>query len=330
MNASTFSPSTQHVPRLWSTQSVASPQRLDYWVGAICEAFLEMDCTSREPAAFAGQLHSLPVASIALNHVVASTQDVYRTQRAISRSNECPFYLITQLHSAWHVRQHNRSTALRPGDAVLVHASERYELHFPQSVDCLSVQLPRAWVNGWLAHAPAHTAQAIVGDAGWGRALSGCLLQLGHNLNTAHDLPQAMLSDHLGVLLGAALEPRAAAGSISLAGQVALHARLTDLLRQQLDHLALNAADVAAQAQVSVRSLHRCFAANGSTFATTLRALRLTQAATLLAAQRLQTVSVGEIGRRCGFADPSHFVREYQKAFGITPGQQRRERLTGK
>ena len=39
----------------WSTHSVASPERLDYWVGAICEAFLEMDCTSREPAEFAGR-----------------------------------------------------------------------------------------------------------------------------------------------------------------------------------------------------------------------------------------------------------------------------------
>lgn len=44
-----------HAVRLWSTHSVASPERLDYWVGAICEAFLEMDCTSREPAEFAGR-----------------------------------------------------------------------------------------------------------------------------------------------------------------------------------------------------------------------------------------------------------------------------------
>ena len=85
---------------------------------------------------------------------MASTQYVYRTQRSISRSADCPFYLIMQLHSAWHVRQPGRSTALRAGDAVLVDASEKYELYFPQSVDRLSVQLPRAWVNRCLVDAP--------------------------------------------------------------------------------------------------------------------------------------------------------------------------------
>jgi AraC-like DNA-binding protein len=50
-----------------------------------------------------------------------------------------------------------------------------------------------------------------------------------------------------------------------------------------------------------------------------LRAARIEEAQRLLAQPRLMRVTVGEIGRRCGFADPSHFVREFRAATGSTP-----------
>ena len=34
-------------------------------------------------------------------------------------------------------------------------------------------------------------------------------------------------------------------------------------------------------------------------------------------------------GRRCGFADASHFVREFQRQFRTTPARWRRERIRG-
>ena len=49
-------PSSPTALRQWTTDVVAPPARLDYWVGAICEAFLEMDCSSREAPLFGGEL----------------------------------------------------------------------------------------------------------------------------------------------------------------------------------------------------------------------------------------------------------------------------------
>jgi AraC family transcriptional activator of tynA and feaB len=34
--------------RRWTTDVVETGHRLDYWVGAICVAFLEMDCSSNQ------------------------------------------------------------------------------------------------------------------------------------------------------------------------------------------------------------------------------------------------------------------------------------------
>lgn len=306
----------------WSTDVVDAHRRLDYWVGAICEAFLEMDCSSRQARAFGGSLTSVPCDAIAFNQVRSTTQDVYRTPAAIARGRQHPFYLITQLRSSWHVRQGGHLAQLRPGDAVLVDSGQSYELHFPDSVDCLSVQLPRAWAGRWLARLDSGAPRVVHRDLGWGRALSALCLQLGDEPELAQAYPAQLLGDQLGAMLASALEP-----AFGASPGKSLAARATEVLAHRLDEPGLTAADVAQDLGLSVRSLHRAFASQQATFAGTLRSLRLARAAELLAQPRLARVGVGELGRRVGYTDPSHFVREFQRAHGATPARWRRSRL---
>lgn len=167
--------------RKWSTDVVGPVRRLDYWVGAICEAFLEMDCSSREDFAFDGTLTSVGVGAVSLNQVLASTQDVFRTLGGIARGQQYPYYLITQMRSAWHVRQGGHVAHLRPGDAVLVDSAQAYELHFPDAVACLSVQMPRVWVGRWLAEPESRAPRVVPRDQGWGKSMSALCLQLGED-----------------------------------------------------------------------------------------------------------------------------------------------------
>jgi AraC family transcriptional activator of tynA and feaB len=308
--------------RRWTTAAVEAPRRLDYWVGAICEAFLEMDCASREAGSFAGSLVSVPGQDIAFNQVVASTQDVYRTPRAIARGQAHPFYLIAQAQASWHVRQGARLLQLRPGDAVLVDSAQPYELHFPDSVGCLSIQVPRAWAGRWLRTLECSQPRVALRDQGWGRALSGLCLQLAGEPALAAQYPAQLLADQVGAMLACALEP--AQRPAPRAGRADLVARADALLRERLCVPGLAAADVAAALQVSPRTLHRAFAAADATFMGRLRALRMQRAAELLAQPRLATVSVAEIGRRCGYTDPSHFAREFHRAWGLAPAGWRR------
>ncbi len=307
--------------RLWSTEAVGSGERLDYWVGAICEAFLEMDCSSREAEVFDGRLASRDVEDIAVNQVIASTQDVYRTPAGIARSRRSHFYLIGQADRAWHVRQGGQVAHLRPGDVVLVDAAEPYELHFPHGVHCMSLQLPRAWVMQWLRTPESVGPRMAWRDQGWGQSLSALAAQLARDPDSAAAMPAETFTQHLGALLAAALEPPPAADGRDRR----LHQRLLALMSEQLDQHGLRAEALAQEVGVSLRTLHRTFAAADATFAGTLRRLRIARAESLLAQPRLAHLSVAEIGRRCGFADASHFVREYQRQRGITPGARRRQ-----
>jgi len=44
--------------------------------------------------------------------------------------------------------------------------------------------------------------------------------------------------------------------------------------------------------------------------------IRLNRAAELLLTTNS---SIGEIGMKCGFSEPSHFTRSFMKKFGVTP-----------
>ena len=309
--------------REWTTAQARPRERLDYWVGAICEAFLEMDCNSTAADHFDGQLVHLPLQRLAVNRVKASTQDVYRTPAAIAKSKDQPFYLITQIEQPWLVKQGGRQLQLRPGDAVLVDAAQAYELHFPHSVTCLSVQMPRAWVGQWLQTVDVRHARVAHREQGWGAMLSALSLQLGRQPELALEMAPDWLEAQFGALLAASMEP---VSHRNASGAGDLRERAVTLMRDRCGEPGWSADGLAAHLQVSVRSLHRAFTDAGETVMGRWRQVRIERACELLAQPRLAGLNMGEVGRRCGYADASHFGRDFQRVTGLTPQRWARER----
>jgi AraC-like DNA-binding protein len=80
----------------------------------------------------------------------------------------------------------------------------------------------------------------------------------------------------------------------------------------------LTLATLARSLAVSPRQLERAYDEIGlTTFAAHLRAVRLRNAAELLAHQPL---TVTDVARLVGYRQPSHFVKAFQRRFGMTPG----------
>ena len=314
--------------RRWSTDDVPQGQRLDYWVGAICEGFLEMSATSPVAAQFGSSLESAPLGPIGVNRVRGSAQDVYRTRSAIARSRDNYFYLLCKTDSAWTTTQGERGARLLPGDVVLVDSRERYAFHFPVSANTVSLELPTAWVESWLVEPSRHVGRRIDARAGWGQALSGFARQLTPELASAPPLPARLLGDQLGALLALACgseipKHEAPAGT---SARAALRERVEQAVRERHAEPGLTAADVAAQLEISERTLHRCLAEGRQSFAGLLMDCRMALAQPLLCEPRFARLSAAEIGRRVGLADASHFVRLCKRHLGDTPGSLRRSR----
>jgi len=77
---------------------------------------------------------------------------------------------------------------------------------------------------------------------------------------------------------------------------------------------------LARELNVSVRTLHRAFAAAGEPVAAYIRRRRLEEARLELATP-LRQLTVSEVAARWQFADHSHFIRAFTKQYGETPAQ---------
>ncbi len=314
----------------WSTEVVAPHQRLDYWVGAICEAFLEMSCDSSNDQPFAGQLKHLPADAISFTQVIAAPAQISRTRQAIARSKELPYYLICDLAHSWHATQGGQQLTMRAGDLLLVDSAQSYRLNFPSASNNISVQMPRHWLAQWAEPAKLQGPHRIDGHNGWGAPLSALCQQIGRAPAAAHDLPARVLSEQVGAMVAAALgmdAPSDKAGTQSAVQSVVLKA--LDLMKQRLAEPALNADVIAGVMHMSTRSLFRYFAAEKITFNASLIKLRMQHASELLAQPRLAHITVEALGRRCGYAEPSNFVRQFHRYFGQTPAKWRKAGQAG-
>ncbi|QNK65956.1 helix-turn-helix domain-containing protein [Variovorax sp. PAMC26660] len=308
----------------WSTDAVSPSKRLDYWVGAVCEGFLEMDVTSPAAGDFGATLVSAPLGPLVVNQVRGSAQDVYRTRRAIAQSRHNYFYLLCKTDSAWVTVQDGRAARLLPGDAVLVDSRRLYEFHLLQSADTISLELPTAWVDAWLPDAGDQVARRIDGQAGWGGVLSSFVRQLTPTLAANPPLPAELLGDQLGGLLALAMG-HGPAQSVD-EGRAALRRHVLEATRERHAEPGLTAASVARGLGISERSLHRCLGEGATTFATALTGFRMQVAQRMLGNARFDRLSIAEIGFRVGLADASHFVRQCRRHLGSTPGELRRRR----
>ncbi|MER7640195.1 helix-turn-helix domain-containing protein [Streptomyces sp. NPDC126522] len=93
-----------------------------------------------------------------------------------------------------------------------------------------------------------------------------------------------------------------------------------DLVRGRLSDPELSPRMLARELNISVRTLHRAFAATDESVTTHIRHQRLEQARLALTGP-VARPGVSELARFWQFADTSHFVRAFKKQYGQTPAQ---------
>ena len=311
-------------PTVWSTEQVTPSQRLDYWVGAICECFLEMKIACAT-ADFDARLESAPLDRIGVNLVSGSGQNVVRSQAEIARSRNNYYYLLCDTRAEWLIEHQGATTRMRPNDLVLVDSRRNYRFHFPDDFRCTSLELPIDFVEFWLHQPQAHLGQRIDGSSGWSAPLSALVRHLVPDTAVACPIPPKLVADQLGSLLGMALQDAPSEFKGTTAGEH-LCQRIHGAIRARFSEPGLTATEIAAQLAISERTLHRALSGRGITFGDLLTRCRMEAARRMLTERRLDHIGIAGIGLRVGFADPSHFIRLCRRYLGATPGVLRRRR----
>lgn len=301
----------------WSSKELPESMRLRGWRDALHAEVLEMDAVPLQRDGFFGSIERCALRSILPHQARGAPQKVARSRTEISRSSRNAYYLLSQPTLAWRVTHAGFTSLLQPGDSVLVDSREPYEFDFDQGLDDLSIELPIEWVERWLPEPSRLIGRPLRGDAGFGLALRGLKEALvPRRLVDRPTSQDDLIEGQLGGLLS--LLDDADSSSQSPPMQLAFE-RALQVMRARFMQPGLTAAQVAADAGVSLRTLHRAMAAQDQAYLSTLMALRVKAASAMLAEPRFRRLEVAEIGRRCGFSDASHFTRQFARQRAMTP-----------
>jgi AraC-like DNA-binding protein len=136
-----------------------------------------------------------------------------------------------------------------------------------------------------------------------------------------------MLVDELFRLLAGHGElAQAAGGGHAERARRALVLRAQHCARERMASPELDPATIAREQRISMRTLQRAFAAQGTTVSRWLREERLELCARALRDRAQDGRAIGAIAAAHGFRDTAAFCRSFKARFGASPGAWRRVR----
>jgi AraC family transcriptional activator of tynA and feaB len=302
----------------WSTDVVEQRRALAYWVDTVCDRFLELDIDTAARSNFRACLDQFDFGPATLSFVGAASQQIRRTPARISRTRYPAFFLVQFRVGHGLLRQCGKEVQAHAGECVFIDGTEPYELDCPQSSLAAILRMPEDWLRRWLPN-PETSAAMLFSHGDWSAALCAAMASL--RLETCSDLalPRSTVAEQIASLLALAVGKGAAC-----ANPRSLLNDLVVSLRDRLEETDLSPMAVAAQHDISKRTLHYAFAAAGTTFVEQLMKLRLERAREILSDARQAAPRIEDVATRCGFTDPSHFARRFRQKYGHAPLQYRR------
>lgn len=316
----------------FTTRGIMPDNRVQLWEGHNARALIPLDIRTIDARPMHAEETNLHLPSVRMASVFGSAQIVERTESFIAENPTgviAIFFATTGEAFFYHRGGH---ISLKPGQALVYDADRPFLRGFNQGFRELVLTIPRKryveLVAGRGPELPAVFDFTAGGGAGE-RALAqlvrhsldsiaaGVPTHLSHT-GTGREDPLAGVEEELLDLVGTALlGPQGTERGLLTAAHHHIEAHLHGS--------DLSPAGIAAAVGISERQLSRLFAASGTTVGRHLLERRLELARESLTSDLHRAVPVSEIGRRFGFASPSHFGRTFRERFGRTPLQWRKE-----
>lgn len=208
--------------------------------------------------------------------------------------------------------QQDRKATVGPGTAVIWDGVRPAECHSTGHLDKFTFFLPRILALEALPHfesilgKPLPSSPSLRLLCSWLETTMDAEYMDDNAASTAGRVAVDLLTSAIGASSNMVMDTR----SIRLM-------EVRDFIDSHLQDVSLGVEDIALANAVSIRYLHLLFKESGESCGQYLLRRRLEAAQRLLMTR--PSLSITEIGLRCGFASPSSFSRAYRVAHGIAP-----------
>lgn len=309
----------------WATHDVPAASRLDFWSSALSSAMIPLYVREADPANFESEMRAADLGPITVVRQSGAAHECGRGRSELARSAVRSFNLLLSLNCAYGLT-HRGELRLAPGDLTLVDSEYPCNITLRQWYEFINLAIPVEWLRTWVFNPNWLVGRRIPGDSTWGRALSTYVTQLSPDMAIQAPLAPALIADQVGALLALTAHELSGQARPARPAERSVRDRIADCVAQRCQEPALSAQDVAQSIGVSVRTLHRALASCQETFGARLLDERVKCAVRMLESPIFARLTAAEIGRRAGFADPSHFARVVRSRTGRTPQELRNGR----
>jgi AraC-like DNA-binding protein len=304
------------------TSDVPPAERRDAWRSVVCDALGPLDLTSDPDVPLEGEIHGGRIGSVTIGHVRTSTpHGVHRTPRLIRRDDPELLRLVLPLDGSAVLSQGEHQARLGAGEFAVYDFSRPYALAYDSAVQLAVFSFPRASLSVRPVALDAVLARPLTGATS---ALAAPLLRrVTHDMEGYRPDSATRLATIVIDLVTAAVAENLDAWLPTETREHALFRHIQAFVEEHLSDLGLSPPVLAAAHHASVRTVHRLFAAHGTTTAAFIRERRLARCRRDLADPVLRNVPVSAIGARWGLPDASNFSRLFSAAFGMPPAEYR-------
>lgn len=308
-----------------STDAVPGRERLAYWIDAVCDTYVQLDCDALGAGgALDGEIVVDKLASLELSRVTSTSQHVRRTPARIAAAGEDYFLVSIQTEGSGMVMQDGRCATLRPGDFALYDSTRPYELLFEHDFQQFVLMLPGAALRRQLRDTHLLTAQRVSGSRGAGHLMIGMIRTLADDIGTLEPASAAAVADSVSNILVAGLSTLPKAQPAPVSSLTALHReQVKDCVRRHLRDPSLSVGRIAAELRVSVSTLHRAFAGEQCSITDWIWSQRLEGVRRELCDPSAHVRSLSELAFAWGFNDAAHFSRAFKARYGCSPREMR-------
>lgn len=307
------------------TRDVPSARRYDAWREIVCDTLGPLDFRADPDVPLRGQIDAGRLGELGVGMVQTSTpHSVHRTPGLIRGGSPELYRVLLPLAGSLHLVQDGMTTKLTKGELAIYDFTRPYEIAYDEAVRLAVFSLPRE-----LLAVPAHlNAVAMATDGGAAALAAPLLARVATDLETYELASAARLAGVVTDLIVTTVAERAGqpgGDAQARTVMVAIHA----FIEANLGDPGLDPATVAAANHVSLRQLHRLFAAEQTGVAAWIRHRRLERIRRDLSDPVHYATSVSTIAARWGLVDSAHFSRLFSRTYGTPPMEYRRGKSIG-
>jgi AraC family transcriptional regulator, positive regulator of tynA and feaB len=302
----------------WSTAQAPEGKALEYWVEIICETIFKVHIDNADLNHQTATLTQNKLGPLTMHRLVYPRQVLRRTKQDVGQVQESSFDLIYVRSGDLSFTHYGKSIDVDAGSCFLVDSAEVTESR-TSGGESVILPMPFAWLGRWMPNPRHSVIKPINATSPWGAVLIAALDAAANGDEADHGAAH-LVAENIGVSLALAAGNQDP-GPTHYSRKLFL--RLCESMRDRAFDCGLTPSSVAAEHNISARYLQMTFAAAGTTFSDELWNFRLERAAQLLRDRRFDMLTVGDIGWRSGFGDPSHFARRFKRKYSCSPGAYR-------